>query len=140
MSAKPILFPEFQRCPQYCEEFHDELWLLHGGAFQKRKRYQPYSDFFFISSVWGSLEIQNLLLRAFPGCFRTCSGFFSGNAKPYSGHLQELLGLSNKCERWITGKPWIYLTKMFWILSSATSVQELRTDVVLELIRRVSCV
>ena len=47
------------------------------------------------SRVWGSptvrnLEIQNLLCRAFPGCFRICSGFHSGNAYPYSGHLQFL--------------------------------------------------
>ena len=60
------------------------LKLIWGGNllyFQGFGDLQPYE----FTTKPGNSEFA---LTAFPGCFRICSGFYSRNSKPYSGHLQ----------------------------------------------------
>ena len=73
----------WQRCPQYLYEFHDQLWLFHGGGpSKKRNGTNRTGGSTILKQIWGG----NLLY--FPGFgdlqpyetrkFRICSESVSG--------------------------------------------------------------
>ena len=60
-SAKTTLF---QRCPQYCWEFHDQLWLFHGGGPSKKGNgTNRTGGSTILKLIWGGK------LLYFPGCW-----------------------------------------------------------------------
>ena len=91
-----------QKYPQYCQEFHDQLWeALSGTTSEKRgvpsrtggerileTLWKPQMP--WIIGVWGIPAvlfrgIPGNALRAFPGSFRNFSGISSGKSQPYWG-------------------------------------------------------
>ena len=91
----------FQKCPQYCWEFHDQLWKALSGTTSEKRGIPSHTEGERIQ-FWkcsGSLKCLNYrawgipsvlsrggiprnALRAFPVSFRN----FSGKCQPYGGY------------------------------------------------------